>query len=640
MRTIALLLISFCIHLHVIHAQQLQDPEKAIDEMIENATKYLTIPDSIHRYAVWVDSLSKRYHYLKGEAAGAKLRGISAIYKGEIEDALTHYRQSLQLYKQLGDSLEVGKAFYNIAMSYNMKADFNHTINHALEAIRIFDAINDYNGTGRVYNLMGIAASRHKEYEKASNYFKQFLRYAKLAKDSKEIATAYNNLGSTYTFLEHTDSALYYLQQSVNLHLDLGQDRGLESTYENMATLLEKQGQIDEAIANLQKALTISIRDGHAVREASGSYNLGRIYRQTHDDQQARKYMLRSLELARQLGDPYQLSKSLEQMAYISMDLSQPEQAYAYLLESNTYRDSIFSTELARTNEELIKIYETEKKEQENLALSQEIYIKSLQLRQRNTWLIIAGVFMVLLALGAWLRIRNRQLVANARLQKELALQQEEATWGIIQAEERERGRIAADLHDGVGQLISASLLNLKQIHKTIRNGVFPEPLQMENTLSLLENSYDEMRMISHQMMPNTLLKAGLIQSLREFLNKVDQHHLKISLDITGLQERLDEQTEITLYRCIQECVNNVIKHAEATKLSIQLVKDKDGISVSIEDNGRGFDTNKESHFPGIGLKNIRARVALLKGQLDIDSKPAKGTLIVIHLPIYSRHEE
>lgn len=620
---------------HQVTAQQ--NVEQMIDSLIEIGTAYVGRPDSLEIYANKAYALSNEHQYKKGQAFAAKMMGISSFYQSDFDLAIRYYEESLDLQSRLGDSLEVAKAYYNIAMTYNSKADQTNTMKNAMEAIRIFDALKNYNGSGRVYNLIGIAASRHKEYPKAAEYFKSYLENAILAGDSLEIATSMNNLGSTYTELQETDSALHYLYKAVDLHIAIGAERNVAGTYENIATLLERQGKIDEAIVNLEKALAISVAQNNAYREASGSYNLGRIYRKKDDNQKALSLVGRSLELSRQIGDNFQLAHSLEQMAYIKSDLGQYREAYDYLSEANIYRDSIFDVELARSNEELKTIYETEKKEQEIKSLSQENLIKSLQLRQRNTWLLIVLSALILLTLGAWLRIRNRNLRAEAKLQRELARKQEEATLGILHAEERERGRIAADLHDGVGQLLSAALLNLNQVNKSITEGESPNREAMQNALALLKNSYDEMREISHQMMPNALLKAGLGYSIREFLNKVNNENLKINLDVVGLNERLDEQAEISLYRCVQESVNNVIKHAGADRLSIQLVKDEDGISVSVEDNGKGFDMTKHTLHEGIGLKNIRSRVTLLKGTLDVDSIPGKGTLLLIYIPLKSK---
>jgi signal transduction histidine kinase len=134
--------------------------------------------------------------------------------------------------------------------------------------------------------------------------------------------------------------------------------------------------------------------------------------------------------------------------------------------------------------------------------------------------------------------------------------------------------------------------------------------------------------------MPNALLKSGLANAVREFLDKIDNRVIKINLYTEGLNERLDSNIETVLYRVIQECVNNVIKHSGAGQLDISLLKDTDGISATIEDNGRGFDVTDKQKFEGIGLKNIRSRVGFLKGTVDFDSSPGKGTLVAIHVPV------
>jgi two-component system NarL family sensor kinase len=135
-------------------------------------------------------------------------------------------------------------------------------------------------------------------------------------------------------------------------------------------------------------------------------------------------------------------------------------------------------------------------------------------------------------------------------------------------------------------------------------------------------------------MMPNALIKSGLVSALRDFINKIPSNKLKISIDTQGINEQLDSTTETVLYRVIQESVNNVIKHADATVLDILLLCDKKEITVSIEDDGRGFDTADKSKFAGIGLKNMISRIEYLKGTVDISSAPGKGTLVAIYIPL------
>lgn len=610
------------------------NPEKMIDSLISIGSSHISNPDSLAFYAQKIYLSSEEHRYDKGKAFGAKMLGISSFYQANYDRSLEYYREAQEIYRDLKDTLEVGKAYYNIAMTYNNKGDWDNTLKNAMEAIRIFDAMGNYIGSGRVYNLMGITASRNKEEAKAAAYFKKFLENAIKANDSLEMATGYNNLGSTYSEMNEADSALSHLYKSIAIYEAIGIKRNLSSAYDNIAVLLDKQGKLDEAIVNLKKAVELAGQEKNKYREAGAVFNLGLMYRKKNDNQKALELTERSAEIAREIGDNYQLAISLKQLALLKSLTGQYRLAYDYLVEADVLQDSIFNVEMAKSNEELKTKYETEKKEQEIVSLSQENLIKSLQLRQRNTWLLIAIAALFLLGLGAWLRIRNRNLRAEAKLQRELAQKQEEATLAILEAEERERSRIAADLHDGVGQLLSAALLNLNQVHKKVEEVKPPLAGSMENAISLVKDSYNEMREISHQMMPNALLKAGLGYSIREFIGKVDNEQLRITLDIVGMNERLEQQTEILLYRCVQEAVNNVIKHAEADKLSIQLVRDTEGVSVSIEDNGKGFDPGSKQHDEGIGLKNMRSRIDLLKGSLDVDSVVGKGTLLVIFIPL------
>jgi signal transduction histidine kinase len=135
-------------------------------------------------------------------------------------------------------------------------------------------------------------------------------------------------------------------------------------------------------------------------------------------------------------------------------------------------------------------------------------------------------------------------------------------------------------------------------------------------------------------MMPNALLKSGLSSAIKTFVDKIDHKKLKVNLHSEGLDNRLPDTVEIVLYRVIQETVNNVIKHAKANQLDIAIIKDVDGLSCTIEDNGIGFNFNDKNLTEGIGLKNIQARITYLQGTVEWDAVPNKGTLVSIHIPM------
>ncbi|RYF86606.1 MAG: sensor histidine kinase, partial [Chitinophagaceae bacterium] len=189
-------------------------------------------------------------------------------------------------------------------------------------------------------------------------------------------------------------------------------------------------------------------------------------------------------------------------------------------------------------------------------------------------------------------------------------------------------------LHDGLGQLFSAVKMNLSGISDHLQFKDDHSKEMFNKTLDMVDESCREVRVISHQMAPNVLLKSGLSAAIRDFISKIDARKLKINLETFGLQERLSQNTEAVLYRVVQESVNNVIKHSGASSLDIQLTKDEEGINAMIEDNGKGFDTHGNGHTAGMGMKNIRSRVDYLKGTVDFSSEPGRGTLVAIHIPL------
>jgi signal transduction histidine kinase len=204
----------------------------------------------------------------------------------------------------------------------------------------------------------------------------------------------------------------------------------------------------------------------------------------------------------------------------------------------------------------------------------------------------------------------------------------------VIEAEENERQRIAKDLHDGVGQMMSAARMNLSAFESEINFNNVNQKQSFEKIVELVDESCKEVRTVSHIMMPNALMKNNLAVAIRDFVEKLDKKKLEVHVDTEGLDERLDSNLETVLYRVIQECVTNVIKHADATTLDISLIRDTDGISGTIEDNGKGFDIADKEKFEGIGLKNIITRIEYLKGTVDFDSAPGRGTVIALHVPV------
>jgi two-component system NarL family sensor kinase len=200
----------------------------------------------------------------------------------------------------------------------------------------------------------------------------------------------------------------------------------------------------------------------------------------------------------------------------------------------------------------------------------------------------------------------------------------------MLKGQEEERSRLAKDLHDGLGGLLSGvkfSLSNMKDIL------IVSEENRMvfERSLDLIDTSISELRRVAHNMMPEMLIKFGLDETLKEYCNTLNATKLlTVGYQSLGLDTRMENSVEIIIYRIIQELLNNVVKHAVASEVTVQIIKEDKRLNIVVEDNGKGFDTTKPENNKGAGLASIRSRVGYLKGQLDIHSETGKGTLVNI----------
>ena len=193
---------------------------------------------------------------------------------------------------------------------------------------------------------------------------------------------------------------------------------------------------------------------------------------------------------------------------------------------------------------------------------------------------------------------------------------------------------MAKDLHDGLGGLLSGVKLSLQSITGNIIISD-QHAAALKRVLLLLDNAISEMRRVAHSMMPESSMRFGLLQAIDDFCYDINESKMvQLHFYHHGLEKRLDSSTEITLFRVIQELVNNSIKHAAATNVMIHLLRIENQLTLTVEDNGTGFDTNNIKKSKGVGLSNIQSRVNFLKGNLEIDSQNNIGTSFYISIPV------
>jgi signal transduction histidine kinase len=207
-------------------------------------------------------------------------------------------------------------------------------------------------------------------------------------------------------------------------------------------------------------------------------------------------------------------------------------------------------------------------------------------------------------------------------------------TEAILKGQEEERSRLAKDLHDGLGGLLSGIKFSLTNMKDNLI--VTPDNMAVfERSLDMLDTSIMELRRVAHNMMPEMLVKFGLDEAMKEYCNSVTATNmLTAKYQSFGMNERIDGTSEIIIYRIIQELLNNVVKHASASEALVQLVKGNERLSVLVEDNGKGFDTAALENNKGAGWTNIRSRTNYLNGRLDVHSEQGRGTTVTIEFKL------
>ncbi|RZK42801.1 MAG: hypothetical protein EOO90_05610 [Pedobacter sp.] len=622
-----------CLGLCLSFLQTFAQNNIQIDQLNKKAEHFYYQPDSLVFYARKAHQLAVERKYKDGEGIALKFLGTYEQSKHNYEEALRLMKQALSILEDGKNSFEIAKVGLSMSSIYNELNDHANSVGYGLKSLRLFEEVKDLKGQAKVLNILGIACAKQGDLKRAKNYFIQYNNLSKKGTDTISLAYSYNNLGSLYRDLKVLDSALINFKIANTLFKKTKHIPGISLAERNIGAIYFDKKDFRNALVYAKKSLDFSLKTKDKLGSAIAYKDISICYRELRDTVNAYATARKAIELAKIVGQREVLRDAHAVLSELDKGQNNYKSAYDNLNSSLSARDSLLNIEKTKIIQELTTKYETAEKEKAINSLNQEAKINKLELKQRTIFLAVAIGLLVIGLIISYLFYNRRKLKEEARLQAEINKQQEQTTKAVLSAEENERIRIATELHDGVGQLLSTALMNLNALVPNYRYTDENERRKTENALSLINESYDEMRSVSHQMMPNALIKAGLTAAVKDFLQKIDQDRLKISLETIGLNTRLDQQVESVLYRIIQETVNNVIKHADASRLNIQFLKDEDGVSITIEDDGKGFDTSLLEKSEGIGLKNIISRMAFLKGTIDFDTAPGKGTLVAIHIP-------
>lgn len=578
------------------------------------------------KYIDSIERISKPVNFIYGIGLTALDKGLLEHIKGNFNLAINFNEKALTIFSSLKNDTLVAKSLSAIGISYWQKGENDKALQYLFKALKINEQLNTRNEIASVYNQISMVYQSQNKLALAENFAYKSLSIINHSEPGLSHISTFHNLANIYGMQGNYKEALKYDSIGLKYCEQLNVEFNKSMFYDNIANCLYFANDWPNAIGYHLKAITIDSSFGNNKQLGDTYSNLGAIYEEQQNYKAAIDCYKKSIELCRKSGYKNGLRNVLEQLSNLYFKTNKTADAYQLLKESMAVKDSIINEASEQKIAELQTLFETEKKKQ-------QIEQQELKISRRNILLLAMFVILLFSLITYYLLYNRYKLKQEQKLQQELLNEAAKRSKAILESEENERQRLARELHDGVGQLLTATKLNLSTLTSADLND---DKHKLQNSMDILDDSIKEIRNISHNMVPDVLLKYGLRRAIEDFISRINQtNKLSIHFECNGFEETsLDDTSKLMLYRIIQETVNNSIKYAQATEMTIQLSADAEEISLLMEDNGKGFDVAEVKQKGGIGLKNMQLRTDYLKGQLEIESSPQNGTTIIIEIPL------
>lgn len=565
--------------------------------------------------------------------------GIILRNKGQNLIALDMYRKSLDYRRQPEDQVKIANTLENIGILYENMDSVDQALEYYEQCLEIREKLGDKAQLAKSYHNLGKLNTKQELYDLALPYLHKSLRIQKELDDLYKIVAVSTTIGNLYSGTGDTDSAYQYHQQALEISRNLNDSLLMGSSLINLGKIFMEAGELGRSLEQHLEALSLFEKLGIPQGILDAKINIGAVQERRKNYQEAAEAYLQALEISKEIG-----SQSDRQLIYFNLfalhnQIEQYKDALDYFRKYEELKDSLYE---ATTQEKLAEAAAKFDWAEQEKQLEK---VRAQLATERSSKLMLAGglILTLLIAVLAfqWQRARRLEVERTHNLNQQIMIdilrdQELESLDAMLEGQESERKRIAADLHDSLGGTLAAVKVSLYTLQKKLENQ--PEAIQAasKQTNLLLEEACEEVRRISHDMAGNTLRHTGLIQALKELFDTLSgTNQFQMTMETSGIgEERFERTVEINLYRIVQELFQNIVKHSEATRVSLQFSRHKDRLTIMVEDNGIGFEYNPQDLHESMGLSNIAARVSKLKGTLAIDSEIGQGTTTVIDIPL------
>lgn len=598
----------------------------------DSCMHYLRMGDTLNA-RLCVEELLLKVDKRRSSPERANTYRVAANYfveKGNFNKAVLYYDSAYSVAGMLDEADQqrlLAQIRFNHSLLFYRFGEYNEALNLCLDAYQYYRLKRDASGIAETANRLGGLYIVLDDTAKAAAFNHEAFAESLKSDNVRVKQLCLNAYGNYLRTQGKTDSALIIYNQSVELSKTSGNAKMVSDSYYNLSHTYSNQEQYDMALEMIKLSHQWAVKSGNAYDICDTRYKTGLLLYYMQRYQPAADTLLQALKEAQAIGSAMLQRNLYDVLSCLETDRGNPAKALEYLNLYIDFNQEVMSADEQQQLNYLNARFDAEKRES-------EILRQQAELKQRN--FILGGTLLALLALGIVIvllillgrrkrKIAHQQLTIHQQKISELEKEKEIISMqSLLRGEESERGRIARDLHDGLGGMLSGVKLTLNNMTGKHTLGD-DDVLKFEKAINLIDQSVKELRNVAHNMMPEILMQKGLNTALANFFESMASPP-NIHYQFFGTAQRYENGFELTVYRIAQELVNNAIKHAQAGELLVELIQQENRLSINVRDDGRGFDESAE--IAGHGLINLRSRVAGYQGNFDISSVIGEGTEI------------
>lgn len=573
---------------------------------------------------------SLRIGYDYGIGSSYARLGYIEGYEGRNQEGIDYAQKALVYYKRINRVKGIVLCYINIGYNFDILGMGDSSLHYLLKGIELLEESKSEPGKlARLYENVGTVLANRKELTKAISYSKKAVELATSINDSDYIVTSCAGLSNVLLQSNNYSGGLKAALMAKR-YLPHTEDPSLVvKAYTQLAAAYVKMMEPDSAIAAAKRSMHFAV-DSDPTNFIAAGLELSDAY-ELKKDHKSQKVVLDTLQRRAEADTSlFHLFSIYERIARLNFATGHYKEAYIYQSKYSSYRDSFFARQNTREMAEVESRFQWARKERALSEKQLQLVQKDLALEKshRTVLYALAGLLVMLLVATVFY-IKGRSRKKRFALQLESLHKQQEIDMlqALMQGEEKERSRIAKDLHDGIAGMLAAAKMHLRSI---VRREQTMEQLEdYRQTMNLLDDATREVRKTSHNLMPEVLLQHGLDEALRRYCNNISTGQLKIQYDSWGEIARFGNGFELSVYRIVQELLNNIIKHAQAGEAIVQLNQQHQILSITVEDDGVGFLRSNET-VTGMGLKSLETRVQIMNGKMEVVTSPGEGVSVYL----------